>query len=356
MPNEKNSESQDLVIVANPVTEKILKRYIDVTPTQEIEEGDKVNEPANEINKEEEVIEMSITDEELTTLLDSGVTEEQLSGKSIEEIKALIPQNNLQQVKTQEQIIITEEMVKEFGFAKNFIGKTVSEAFKAIDEQNKYIESLKKGTVEKKTEEPVTDNQQTKTKTETELESTLSKVDLVNLSPEEQVKKIAEIAQKIVDEKLTQQSKQAEPTPEQIKIANEKFSELFHTQLSKRLPDGADAKQVFADWKIAHKNMSPALRKAYADDPDSLITVISTEYKLKNVDQTKKATEAQKENEVKRETYQRLKKAFANMQAQGSGAKFNFSREGVVKSNDLLDPTGSAEEQMIGKILSRNLS
>lgn len=358
----KNNESQDLgTIVANPVTEKILSRYITVDKTiQESNVGDQsVNDNSAVLENKQDDSSNVLSDAEINNLLDAGITGDQLEGKTVDEIKSLIKKDETQQVNTQEQIIITEAMVQPHGFAKNLIGKPISEAFKAIDEQNRYITELKS----KETAKPVEPEQKIINKTENKTDASsinIEPIDFVNLTPEEQSKKIVEIAEKIADEKLAKLQVSQQPTPEQIQKSVNEFTKNFNDALQKGLPNGVSANIVFAEWKKNNKT-SPELQDAYIADPNSLITVILNDYRVKNMsnEQIKKNQES-KDNEVKMrlESAKRIKEALANLQNQGTGAKFNFPREHKTTSasSDIFSEEGTESEKMIGNILKRHLN
>lgn len=357
-----NSNSQEVVEV-NSVTEKILKRYgYQDTPSQEsAQKGDEINESlsANASGKQDENSmqeNLQLTDEQVNSLIDSGV---ELEGKTIEEIQALVKDSNQEQVNTQDQIIITEAMASNFGFAKNLIGKPLDEAFKALDEQNAYITQLQKGKQQKQSDASQS-NSTTNKQTQDDLVEEIEALDLVNLTPKEQAEYILKLAKKVNAQKEPEQLEETvneevqELTADEQKALVEEYRQTFISTLQTKLPEKVDAMTVFNEWKKTEgKNLTPELKVAYANNPNHFITVIMKDYNLRNGKSIDESKRLAGEERVKQA--ENIKKAFALMKQAGTGAKFNFPREGKVKNNSLDSKEGSSEEVMIGSILSRNL-
>jgi hypothetical protein len=350
-------------IVGNEVTNKILERYgVDTTTQDKVVESEKESkEEAPAINtiaqveKDKETV--TLTDEDFELLNKAGITEESLDGKTIEEIKE-IAQGNKQEQETdtisQDPIVITDEMVKTFGFAKNLVGKTIQDVFQAIDNQNAYISTL-----EQQKAKPV-ESTNKQTNDNKEVEETSKSFDLLGLSPDEQSKaidaRVEQMANKIVEEKLAKLIPDIAPIQEQVVQNTVKD---FYTTLGTQLPDlpeGVSPEKVFEDWKKREADSMPEDElRGLAKTPNALIKLVAQDYSLRTT--TKKVDDLNKttDDAVKDQSYDRLKLALTNSKNLGSGAKFNFSRDPRNENNDLESDEGTEEQKMIGRIVARNM-
>ena len=364
----KSQESKVKDVDGNEITSKILERHGISTTTQDDKKGDQATKPAEDIKQVEELeSELSITDQEFEALDKAGVKEEDLDGKTIEEIKTLAQDSIKPQEKkkvSQEPIIITEAMASKFGFAKNLVGKTMDDAFQVIDNQNVYNTSNELKIVELERKLEASNNKQN---IKTEEVQKLEPIDFINLTPEEQAKKLDErigiVAERTkVDTKAIVQEaiKELLPSLEPLQKQSEKAAvQEFYTSLAERLPEEIktpkDAKKVMDAWNIATKDKyTKDDLMALAGTPNAMIDLVSTHYILNNAKAEIKETKENTDKVIKKQTYDKVRKLLKNSRKLGSGTTFNFKR---TESEDkgLLSEEGSDSEQMIGNIIARNL-
>lgn len=366
--NNSNSVSQERV-ETNPVTANILKRHgfieekvqdSKVTGDKEIVK-DKPADPPVEKQTQSNDNDLTITDAEFEALAKAGIKEEDLDGKSIAEIKQLAKDNTKQQENSQVQGVVTEEMVKGFGFAKNLIGKPIADVLKIIDNQNQYIGILKSQQPASKTE-PVSKTEPTqqitnKKETKEESKATDKKpVDLLNMTPEQQAEYIAQIKKEAVQEALQELKTSIIPSEDEVTSRAEDYKKAWLEELGKNLPEGVDPASAFEDWKKNEGSKAPKeVKEFYVRNPEKLITDIVKDLQLRKLKTNSTDNAKKNDSEVKQNSYERVRKALLHAKSLGHGAVFNFRREGLVESNALNSNTGSEGEKMIGRIIERNL-
>lgn len=88
---------------------------------------------------------IDVSEDDIVALLEQGLTEQELSAKSPEEIKELIQKAKGQQSTPPSPSVITEDIANQVGgIAKSFVGKPISDVLKALAEQDKYIGQISK--------------------------------------------------------------------------------------------------------------------------------------------------------------------------------------------------------------------
>jgi hypothetical protein len=370
----KKEANQEQPIVVNDLTSNILERhgYNDITAQDKGDKGDqestsKKEEEAPAVNTIEQATdkdeEVTFTDEDFDSLEAKGITEADLEGKTMQEIKELAQGGKEIQAgadtSTQGQAIITDEQIEQlalvYPFAKSLKGKTLNDVMEIVTKQNQYITQL-----EQQRKEPVESTKQSKNnKPEEEIEE-ITELDLLNLSPEEQIKKLkALVRQELkgsVKEEVSEVLPDLTPLEEQaIKTHQTNFYNAIKAELPD-LPEGVTPEKVFADWKADYsKDRTTEQMAELAKTPDTLITLITTDYQLRQLKAGKKEV-AEDGKEVKLTNLANARKLLINSNKLGSGAKFNFKRKSDQSQNEeLLSEEGTASEIMAGKILARNL-
>lgn len=85
---------------------------------------------------------VSLSDEDIALLLEAGHKPEDLEKESVDKIATMVASLKKQGQDTQ-SFVITEDLATQVGgIAKSFVGKDVTELFRAITEQNSYIGKL----------------------------------------------------------------------------------------------------------------------------------------------------------------------------------------------------------------------
>lgn len=375
---ETVEEKDQEPVETSDVTAKILERHGVKTVSQDQDkkgdeddsnaEGDSdvEGDPAviDEEQENEQEQDVELTEQEISALEDAGVDEKELEGKTFSEIKELAQSKMGQQdddvdddlskkkitADNSQEPIVTEAYAEKYPIAKSFIGQPMSVLLYAMGEQNKRITELEKGNKSKS-------NQQLN-----ENEDQLSEedaVDLLSLKPDEQVKKLNELIQAkasaIVKEELGKFKSQLAP----LELQSEEASMTqFYTELQKSLPENVtmeETKTFFNEWtEKAKKTYSEAVRTAFANDPTFMIQQMSKDFEIK--DTKKKIKQKDKEIEdAKSKKYTHLRSQLKRSAKLGKNGTFNFKRKGKEGDNELLSEEGTEGEQMIGRILNRNL-
>jgi len=365
---QETAKSQETV-VGNSVTNKILDRYgIKAVTQDEIEKREEeTNNSTPAVTNQEQVASnvdesINLSEEELQALEASGIPEEELSGKTMKEIKALALDKLPKQEKSQEQKIVisdsyADQLSAKFPFAKNLKGKSMDEVMDIIQKQNTYITNLEQQKRKNKSEEIINNN------SDNNDEGTVGEdqvLDLLTLKPEEATKRlnalIADKAGKIAGDIFDQKLKEVLPNIEPLQQASqEAIAKQFYSELGAQLPEGTDPKQALADWKQANTDMSDSEKMALVENPNLLIKLISKEYTLKTNNFDKKKLEEDANKEVKKKTYENLRKLLKNSQNLGSNAKFNVKRKSS-EVDGLEGDTGDPAVDMMSKIITRNLN
>ena len=370
LEEEKSELRQD--DVSNDMTRSILRNNNFEVPTQDvvIKDGDKKDKTESaKIENEEQVEEkevVAITEDDIKVLEEAGISEESLDGKTISEIKVIAQDAREKQTtvvddSTQGQPTVSiEDATKVGGFAGNLIGKTPVELLEIINNQNSHIGTLSE---KKSTKEVDSLNQQNLNIEDDDTDASQEAVDLLSLPAKEQAIHLAKIIKEQVDAGIKEGlSKSPELESARVQASKAHLVE-FHTVLGKALPEDIttpeQAEEVFNKWKVAVKDTYTKKElQALAQTPNVLITLISDHYKLnnkvippvkkddKNTDKAVKKSESQ--------SYQRMRSMIEK--APAGETKFNFKRKAIEDNeSDLLSAEGSEEQQMIGRILERNL-
>jgi len=368
---ETVEEKDQEPVEANSVTSKILSRYdVKTTSQDQDEKGDKDNsdnevDPAviDEEQEDEQEQDVELTEQEISALEDAGIDEKELEGKTFGEIKELAQSKMEQQdtdvedtskkkpsTENSQEPIVTEAYAKTYPIAKSFVGQPMSVLLYAMGEQNKYIEKLEKGG------KPKPNSQLNENEDQLSEEDA---VDLLSLKPDEQAKKLNELIQAkasaIVKEELATFKSQLAP----LEVQSEEASmNQIYAELQKSLPENVtleETKNFFDEWtEKAKTTYSEAVRTAFATDPSYMIEQMSRDFKLK--DSKKKIKEKEKEiTKEKSKKYTNLRSQLKRSAKLGKNDAFNFKRKGKEGNDDLLSEEGSEGEQMIGRILKRNL-
>lgn len=364
MSNKQETAKSQETVVGNEVTNKILDRYGVKTVTQDqIDNGEKdiqkdvpaVEDQAQVKENDEETIELS--EAELQALEESGIPEEELSGKTMKEIKALaVDKLPKQDTKSQDQKVIisdsyADQLSAKFPFAKNLRGKSLEEVMEIIQNQNSYITSLEQRKGENKSE-PIINNKQ---ETEDEVSEDSDVLDILTMKPEDATKKINDLIAKRANDIFEKKFKEALPNIEPLqKASQEALANQFYQELGSQLPEGTDPKVAFDNWKSANEDMSREEKMALAQNPSLLIKLISKEYALDTTSKKTKEMEKSANTEMKKKTYENLRKLLKDSQKLGSNATFNYKRKGSEELS-IDDETGDPAKDMMGKIISRNL-
>lgn len=366
MNNTENSKSQETV-VGNEVTNKILDRYGVKAVTQDElkkrEEETSNSTPA--VTQVEQVKEddgtITLSEEELQALEASGIPEEELSGKTMKEIKALASDKLPKQEKSQEQKIIisdsyADQLSAKFPFAKSLKGKSMDEVMDIIQKQNSYITTLETAKKKNKSEEIINND----LKTDDDGTGDNQVLDLLTLKPDEATKKLNDLvnerASKIAGDIFDKKIKEMLPNIEPLQQASqEAIAKQFYEELGSNLPEGADPKAVMDEWKKANEGMSREEKVALVENPTLLIKLISKEYALKTNNFDKKKIEEDANKEVKKKTYENLRKLLKNSQTLGSNATFNVKRKSS-EIEGLDEDSGDPAKDMMSKIIARNVN
>jgi hypothetical protein len=375
--SKENEQLEDKTLrqdeVSNDMTRNILKRNGVEVDTQEViedsgeKEVDKVDtEPAKVIDdkQEETDTEVTLTEDDIVALEEAGIDEESLDGKTIAEVKAIAQDASKKQVvkddTPQGQPSVTiEDATKVGGFAGNLVGKTNAELLEIINNQNSHIGTLSA----KKSEKEVDSLNQQKIQTEdADKDTEQEAVDLLSLPAEEQAKHLAKIIKQQVDAGIKKGLEESPDLQSAKEVAHKNNILKFHTALGKALPEDVStpeqAQKVFNDWtaSVRGTRYTDDELSALAQTPNVLITLISNDYMLNN-----KVTPEVKDNntneEVKKkksESYQRMRSMIKS--APSGESKFNFKRKASEDTDsDLLSKDGTDSQQMIGRILEKNL-
>lgn len=374
-PKEEVELRQD--DVSNDMTRKILERNDVKSTAQDVKKVDsekKVDDtdPAKKTETNEQVVKqeqtVTLTEDDIVALETAGIDEQSLDGKTVEEIKVIAQDAKTKQEAndnpSQDQITVSEEdALKAGGFAGNLIGKSPAELLEIINNQNSYIGE--QNTKLSKPEEKVVDslNQQNLRTEDIKTNTDKKAVDLLGLSPEEQQKELAQLIKKEVETGI---KKGLDESPELISARKQyRANELteFHTSLSNMLPEDIktpeQAKKVFDEWTVSTKaDYTIDDLKALAKTPNVLITLISDHYKINNkvtpVVENKDGKTNKAVKKIESKSYQSMRTMIKN--APAGESKFNFKRKAVEDNeSDLTSNNGTEEQQMIGRILNRNL-
>lgn len=389
LEEDKRKADQESKVVGNEITKKILSNHgVENVVTQDELEGNREQKSTEEkpdvvnriddsaVNKENEQVDNNqddvsgITEADVEILEKAGITEESLAGKTFKEIKDMANDLNKEQVTSVEntqdlsKVVISNEeadrLALQFPFAKNLRGKTMDQVIEIIQNQNSYITTLEQ---QKKSDNQEVDSSN-KQNSETE-PFKLTGDDVTKLldptrNPDEVAEDLATIIQKAVEADRAKNQmdmeavvKKAIPNIDKLQeTANAQVREQFIGQIQQNLPEGIDAKEVFNQWKVANKNMPKEEKLALVQNPNLFIKTVSDDFNLKRISVEKKSIEETKDKEIKKQTYNNIRKLLKDSQKLGNATVFQFPREHS-KSKNLGEQDGTESEKMVGSIIDK---
>lgn len=367
--NQETVKKDQELVVGNSVTKNILAKYeVDVVTQEELDEREQnsanENSAVNEnqqVTSNDEVVD--ITDDDLKILADAGVTEEQLSGKTLAEIKQIVVDNKPEQVakSTQDQSVVISDALADslsakYPFAKNLRGKTLEEVMDIIQNQNSYITTLEQRKSNDASANETKSNSQQISQTNDQL-TQQEVIDILNLDPAEATKRINQmimdgskkVAESVVDQKLKEYLPAFNKLQE-LQVENEKKN--FFSVLGGQLPKGSDPQVVFEQWKKDTMNQFTKEEKmALVSNPALMIKIIAKDYNLKKTSTEKNQLESNQNQTIKKQTYENLVKLIKQSKNTGNNAVFNFPRKNTGDTN--LSEEGTSANPVIDKILEK---
>lgn len=136
MKNKKSTSTQILEDLENPINNGNQLQNDNPEVPQATEGVTQKENPSDELPSQE------ITDEDIALLLEAGHKPEDLEKESADKLATMVADLKKQGQDTQ-SFVINEDLANQIGgIAKSFVGKDVTELFKAITEQNSYIGKL----------------------------------------------------------------------------------------------------------------------------------------------------------------------------------------------------------------------
>ena len=321
---------------------------------------------------------IDLSDEEFGALERAGITEEQIlaSDGTFAQIKELAQTqlkkeqdagtaiNKVDDEPSQDlsAMVISEEYATElaltYPFAKSLVGKTMEDAMKIISKQNQHISKLENSTGKVENETDVDKLNSQKEQSDLGL-SKDEVIDLLNLSPEDATKKIAELmtktAKAVTAEQVATEIKKLLPNLEGLQQqSNEQSEKTFYSALGELLPEGADPEKVVTEWKKVNAKMSNKSKQSLVDDVELLITTISKDYKLGLLSKENTNLIEGQNSEVKKQTYNKLRELIVKSKTLGvHNGQFNFKRKEMI---DITGEPTNATESLLDPIIRRNLN
>lgn len=296
-------------------TEEILETLVDDSVAKKIadkpgepkEGGDQnTNAQGQDNSKANEPTNNEIPEEDIALLLEAGLTEQELTAKSVEEIQQLIKEKKEGQQKPS-PIIITQDIAEQLGgIAKSFVGKDITELFKALDEQNSYIGKLSNKL--KQLESELT------SKPQVNQPEVKSKEDVLGLLQADELEKIVE---KVLSKRL--------PNIDKLKeVAVQEQQKMILNNIQSQLGEGYNAQEVIKQFaeEMAISDEDIAF---YESKPQRFIRDVVDYVKrnelAKELEEIKKKKSYEEKLEVARKIRQVLNSKTADTKGSSAGAE-----------------------------------
>lgn len=260
--------------------------------------------------------ELGYNDEDLNEFSREDVTN--ILETKIEKPKVVEEEQTLKEPKPVDilNIQITPAIAEKFGYAKSLIGKPISEAFKTIDNQNKFVQKLQ-------TDYNLIKEQLNKTeKNEAdELLKELLNTDPVDLSKEEFGEKLTQLVETV---KKGTSPKEVEPEKAQV---NE---QEFYAEIQSQIPGTMKAEEVAEKWWAS---LTPEKKDVYSKTTIEVTADAIKNYALINLKdlelQTAKAnlqeSEKDKEKKIRLMAGEKLRKTIQDAKNKPiNGSKFQI--------------------------------
>lgn len=324
MKKEKNTKTTAQEILENFTKDTLdIEGIVGKTPKDNNNSQQGQKPKADEGDQSENTPEIS--DDDIALLLEAGLTEQELTAKSVEEIQQLIEEKKRGQQKPS-PLTITQDIAEQLGgIAKSFVGKDVTELFKALDEQNSYIGKLSARLKQLETElnsKSQTQNVEVKGK---------SKEELLGMLQADELEKVVE---KVLSKRL--------PNIEKLKeVAIQEQQQIILNNIQSQLGNNYNAQEVvkqfteevgITDEDIAYYEAKP---QRFIRD---VVDYVKRQELAKELEEIKKKKSYEQKLEIARKIRQALKSKTANV---------NVSDENA----DILKP--KAENQTVREILEK---
>lgn len=287
-------------------TEEILESIVGDEQEKSSENPD-LQDEESQANQETQ---NELSEEDIALLLEAGLTEQELTAKSVEEIQQLIKEKKEGQQKPS-PVVITQDMAEQLGgIAKSFVGKDVTELFKALDEQNSFIGKLSARIKQLETElmsKPQTSSSEVKNKEE-----------ILGMLPPEELEKVVE---KVLSKQLPNLNKLKE-------VAIQEQQQMIVNNIQTQLGDKYNAGEVIQEF-ARENDLTDEDIAFYDARPQRFIRDVVNYVKTKELSKELESIRQRKSYEEKLEIARKIRQALKTKTAETQGGDTNVQSKEI---------------------------